>query len=172
MCCPQAAETMQKVFSPNSTLLCLFQFLNLSQETQDPTPASVLMLGRCNWLDSNAVRELAVAIKEPRDVQCLGHLPRGAYPQRGSFDRENDDDDDDDDALRVPFFQTNLGECWDGQDNPESSIEHLRFSHQKQMGQFFGRLGMGRMRDLVFSWSHSKGDAGQSCGGWCWNPLQ
>lgn len=41
----------------------------------------------CNWLDSNAVRELAVAIK----------------------------------------------------DNPESSIEHLRFSHQKQMGQFFGR---------------------------------
>ena len=31
---------------------------------------------------------------------------------------------------------------WDGEDNPESSIEHLRFSHQKQMGQFFGRLGM------------------------------
>jgi len=30
-----------------------------------------------------------------------------------------------------------------GQDNPESSIEHLRFSHQKQMGQFFGRLGVG-----------------------------
>lgn len=40
-----------------------------------------------NWLDSNAVRELAVAIKE----------------------------------------------------NPDSVIEHLRFSHQKQMGQFFGR---------------------------------
>jgi len=41
----------------------------------------------CNWLDSNAVRELALAIK----------------------------------------------------DNPGCNIEHLRFSHQKQMGQFFGR---------------------------------
>ena len=81
MCRPQSAETMQKVIRSNSSL---FQFLNLSQETPW-LPVSWCLGRRCNWLDSNAVRELAVAIKEPSwDVQCLSRSFAPSEQVRGS----------------------------------------------------------------------------------------
>ena len=64
---------------------------------------------RSNWLDSNAVRELAVAVKAVRSCKMLQALSFGS-----SF-------------------------VHDDEESLNSKIECLRFSHQKQMGQFFGR---------------------------------
>jgi len=81
-----ARNTHIEVLTLSNSNLQKAQGVELATSLRDNKTVKSVNL-ESNWLDSNAVRELAVAIKE----------------------------------------------------NPESSIEHLRFSHQKQMGQFFGR---------------------------------